>query len=155
MLERVRIEKARVQMTLLYLDANGRERHRIPIQNGATLPQPNEFLYLRTKVVNLSGLYGNLDFCLNANRSPPVAPLTLTLDFTVEPAEHIIVEGVLTDVSLGRLDSGEYREIETVLCVLCLGRFEICVTVRSLSDGSAGTVVGAGCLRAVVRGDDR
>jgi hypothetical protein len=46
------------------------------------------------------------------------------------PLEYVLHEGVLTDLPIGRLQSGESREITTSLCFLTAGRFEISAQVR-------------------------
>lgn len=55
MLEALRVETARVRMYLIQYDEEGEERH-VPVDaSGAKfLPPPNEFVYLRTTVTNLS-----------------------------------------------------------------------------------------------------
>jgi hypothetical protein len=79
-----------------------------------------------------------------------VSSLVFTFNLQMEPLEHIIFEGILTDIPLGRLESGACVELEVPVCFLCFGRFEIKTEVRtpgvSRSDHSAGT----GGLVAVV-----
>jgi hypothetical protein len=71
---------------------------------------------------------------------------------TVEPAEHTVFEGVLTDIPLGRLDVGESREVETIVCFLSSGRFEIGADVRRLGTAEGGDrTVGVGQLKAIVQ----
>ncbi|KAJ7176123.1 hypothetical protein C8R43DRAFT_942926 [Mycena crocata] len=56
---------------------------------------------------------------------PQVRSLVFTVDFDLQSSKHIIMEGLLRDVPIGRLESGESREIETGLCFLAYGRYEI------------------------------
>jgi len=65
------------------------------------------------------------------------------LDFEVNPAEYVIFEGVLTDLPVGRLESGQSTEIVTSLCFLTSGQFEISAQVR----GFGGTEVDARIAR--------
>jgi trafficking protein particle complex subunit 9 len=48
----------------------------------------------------------------------------------MEPSEHIIYEGVLSAVPIGRLESGESNEMEMSICFLSYGRFEIAVELH-------------------------
>ena len=73
----------------------------------------------------------------------PVSSLVFTINIRMEPTEHIVYWGVLTDIPLGRLESGACAEVEVPVCFLCFGRFEVKAEVRTLgmshSDHSAGT----------------
>lgn len=64
------------------------------------------------------------------------------------PSEHLIYEGVLSHIPVGNLQPGQSLELETPLCFLSLGRFELRAEVRH-----ADTVkrAGAGLLKAAVR----
>jgi len=110
--------------------------HKIIHKGGKYMPRPNEFVYLRTQVINLSPL-----------------PLTLLVDIHLHPAEHIIYEGVLTNIPLGHLDSGESRELEMAVGFLSQGRFEIRAEVRLLGAPRSERIAGVGQLRALVRED--
>jgi hypothetical protein len=57
----------------------------------------------------------------------------------MEPIEHIIYEGILSDVPVGRLERGESREVDITICFLSYGRFEIGAEVQGLGvSGRAG-----------------
>lgn len=75
------------------------------------------------------------------------------MDLTMEPAEHVIFEGVLAGLSLGRLESGESREVETPLCFLAYGRFEVVADVRTFGIAQPHNKAGLGQLTAIVRPD--
>ena len=55
MLEALRVETARVRMTLIRYNEEGKEHH-VPVDTAGVkfLPPPNEFVYLRTSITNLS-----------------------------------------------------------------------------------------------------
>lgn len=72
--------------------------------------------------------------------------LVLTADLGFDPAEHIIYEGVLSDLPVGHLQSGESREVETPLCFLSYGRFELAAEVRALDLSYAESRAGFGHL---------
>ena len=77
------------------------------------------------------------------------------MDLEMEPSEHIIYEGALSELVVGLLESGETREIEAAICFLSEGRFEISAEVRSHDAPPSDTNrVGIGHLIAIVRGDD-
>jgi hypothetical protein len=71
----------------------------------------------------------------------------------MEPSEHIIYEGVLSDLPIGRLESGESREVETPLCFLSYGRFEVLAEIRILGGLRIGSGAGIGQLIAIVQED--
>lgn len=71
----------------------------------------------------------------------------------MEPGEHVINEGILSDMPIGQLEGGTSGEIETALCFLSYGQFEIGAEVRRLGSPRAEGRLGIGRLRAVVRED--
>jgi hypothetical protein len=56
MLETIRTETARVNMSLVRYDSSDQSsaEHKIIHKGGKYMPRPNEFVYLRTQVINLS-----------------------------------------------------------------------------------------------------
>ncbi|PCH38067.1 hypothetical protein WOLCODRAFT_114758 [Wolfiporia cocos MD-104 SS10] len=134
MLEALRTETARVQMSLFCYDENQSEKA-VPRDPSGTkfLPPPNEFMYLRTKIINLSP-----------------ADLVLTLDLSLEPSQYVVYQGVLSDIPIGRLQPGESEEAELPVVFVSGGRFDFAAEVhvhRRRRDGSG--LVGRGQLRAV------
>ncbi|KAI0054107.1 hypothetical protein FA95DRAFT_1591856 [Auriscalpium vulgare] len=135
MLEMLRTETAKVRMSLHQRTGEeGSTWDAVFRKDGKYRPKPYEYLYLRAQVTNLSN-----------------GPLLLSLDLTMEPSEHVIQEGFLSDIPLGRLDSGETQEIETPLCFVSCGRFEVGAEVRILGVRHEEGKVGMGVLRADVR----
>jgi hypothetical protein len=135
MLETIRTETARVSMSLVgYDDDAGLLEQAIAQKGGKYLPRANQFVYLRTHVINLSP-----------------SPLVLLVDLNMDPADHIIYEGVLSNIPLGRMESEGTREVEIPLCFLSQGRFEICAEVQILGAPRSERKAGVGQLRAVVR----
>lgn len=67
--------------------------------------------------------------------------------------EHIVYEGVLTDLPVGQLQSGETREIVTCLCFLACGRFEVLAKVRSLGTPETESRVARTHVIAIVKKD--
>jgi hypothetical protein len=83
---------------------------------------------------------------------PTASPLVLTVDLNLEPAEHVIFEGIISNIPIGRLQSGESDEVETALCFLAYGRFEISAQAWVLGATQTDTYRGGnGHLTAVVR----
>jgi hypothetical protein len=76
------------------------------------------------------------------------------MDLVMEPSEHVVYEGVLADLAVGELNSGECREVETALCFLAHGRFEISAEVRAFQPSRVESRAGVGQLVAIVRGID-
>jgi hypothetical protein len=76
------------------------------------------------------------------------------MDFTLEPAEHIICDGILSDVPIGRLERGGTGEVEIAICFLSYGRFKIGAEVKSVKGSLHDTRAGVGQLVAVVHDID-
>lgn len=75
------------------------------------------------------------------------------MDLTLEPSEHVIYEGVLNDLPIGRLESGESREVENGVCFLAFGRFYISAHARIVGVPRADARAGSGRLTAIVRAE--
>ncbi|KAJ7097903.1 TRAPP II complex [Mycena belliarum] len=134
MLETLRTETASIQMSLYSDIASQKTPH---ISDGKYYPQASEFVYLRTKVTNLS-----------------LTSLAFTLDFDFQSSPHVIFEGLLRDVPIGRLESGESHEIETGLCFLAYGRYEISAEAKVVGSAeSSAESKGRGRLTAMVRAE--
>ncbi|KAG6814362.1 hypothetical protein H0H92_010948 [Tricholoma furcatifolium] len=137
MLETLRLEKAKVQLSLLTYtnplsDDGGLVEH-----EGKFYPPIDEFVYLRTRITNASP-----------------SSQVFTMDVEMNPAEHVVYEGILTELAVGRLESGESRTIDTAVCFLANGRFEMSVQVRNLDSPSDTGRAGIGRLTAIVRKGD-
>ncbi|KAJ7343441.1 TRAPP II complex [Mycena albidolilacea] len=132
MLETLRTETASIAMSLHRRESSGN----IPVTltGGKYHPPSSEFVYLRTKVTNLS-----------------LTSLVFTVDFDCQSSPHVIFEGLLRDVPIGRLESGESREVETGLCFLAYGRFEILAEAKIVG---ATESKGTGRLTAMVRAEE-
>ena len=66
----------------------------------------------------------------------------------MDPADLILCEGVLTDIPLGRLNQDESLEVETGICFLASGRFEIKGEVQCMFAENGERIAGFGSLRA-------
>ena len=69
----------------------------------------------------------------------------------MEPVDHVVHEGTLTDLAIGRLDEGESKEVEVALCFIAYGYFEIFSQVRAFDASRMDTRSGLGRLTAIVR----
>jgi trafficking protein particle complex subunit 9 len=83
-----------------------------------------------------------------------VQPLVLTADIAVDPADHVLQEGALSDIPIGRLESREVRELEVPLCFIACGRFHMQVEAWAINSPTSHTKVGFAMLTAIVREDD-
>lgn len=131
MLETLRLENAQVLLSLVSYNTT------IPSfngQNGKSYPPVDEFVYLRTKITNTS----------------PFSQI-FTVDFVMEPTEHIVYEGIISELAAGRLNAGESREVDIGICFLAYGRFEISAEVRSFGHARSDIRAGIGRLVAIVR----
>ncbi|TFK42560.1 transport protein particle complex subunit [Crucibulum laeve] len=131
MLETFRQGAARVQMKLC-----AEESENVTTSNGRYFPKPNEFVYLTTQVTNLTAL-----------------SLIFTLDLDLGPLDCVIHEGVLSDLGIGRLESGESKEVVTAICFLANGRFDISAHVRAFDAPHLDGRAAKGQLTAIVEGE--
>jgi len=100
-------------------------------RNGKYAARPYDFVYLRTSVNNL---------CV------------LTMDLTVNPAEHVVHDGMLSNVIVGRLEGGQTRSFEIPLCFLSLGQFEVTATAqRVVTNSLEERQLGSAILQVVVK----
>lgn len=51
--------------------------------------------------------------------------MTLTVNILLDPAQHILYEGVLSDIPIGHLEVGESHEFELPVAFVSCGAFEI------------------------------
>ncbi|KAI0079931.1 Trs120-domain-containing protein [Panus rudis PR-1116 ss-1] len=135
MLEVMRIETARVQLSLIERNAEAPAVEPVVVEHhgGRWAPIPNSFVYFRVQVTNLSP-----------------ASLVLLLDFHLEPMRYTLYEGVPTDIPLGRLKPGSSKEIEIPVAFISSGRFEITAIVRTLDQPKDRGKVGQGQLHISV-----
>lgn len=137
MVKTLRMEEARVHMSLVsYNPSHGTDKL-VNYRGGKYYPAPQEFVYLRIKITNLSP-----------------SPLIFTVDLEVEPAEHVVHEGVLTDLAIGRLGGGESTDVETALCFITYGYFEILAQVSAFDASRIDSRAGLGRLIAIVEDDN-
>ncbi|KAH9009241.1 transport protein Trs120 or TRAPPC9 TRAPP II complex subunit-domain-containing protein [Lactarius pseudohatsudake] len=138
MLATLRTESIRIHLEL-YRRGSETSEERISVMrtNGTYHPAPYQFVYLRVRIANLS-----------------FQPLVLTADITVDPADHVIQEGVLSDVPIGRLEKGEERELEAPLCFVACGRFRVQVEARAVDGVVREARVGSATLKVVVSEDN-
>jgi len=96
---------------------------------------PNEFLFLRMRIRNLSP-----------------ANLIFTASTFFEPERHVIYQGVLQGIPLGEIQSGETRELEMAICFVSCGSFELRAQVETLNT-PRGELAGSGHVTVLV-GDE-
>ncbi|CCM02371.1 uncharacterized protein FIBRA_04466 [Fibroporia radiculosa] len=138
MLETLRTETVRVQMSLFYRDEDGVSKDvAVDPTRSKYFASPNEFMYLRIKVVNMSPL-----------------ELVLTLNLTLDPAQHVIHQGTLVDIPVGRLAQAESRETEIPIIFVSAGQFNFTSDVYAITDPIQSGKVGRGQLRTAVKVQD-
>ncbi|KAG6832127.1 hypothetical protein H0H87_002439 [Tephrocybe sp. NHM501043] len=138
MLDTLRLENAQVQLFLMAYGDSSMHEQPVVEREGKFYPTADEFVYLRVRITNTS----------------PSAQV-FTMDMEMEPAEHVGYEGILNELALGRLESGESREIDAAICFLAMGQFEIFAEVRSFDAPRSDTTrAGIGHLTAIVRAGD-
>lgn len=76
------------------------------------------------------------------------------MSLTVTPSEHVLYDGVLSELPVGRLESGEERQIEFGVCFVGEGGFDIHAEARLVDANLDDEVkVGEGELRVFVRSE--
>ncbi|KAF9264661.1 hypothetical protein L218DRAFT_861806 [Marasmius fiardii PR-910] len=116
MLETLRSETTVVRLGLVRHDADISTTS-VTQKHGKHYPPPYHILRLRTTITNMSR-----------------TTHALTLDIQVEPAEHVIHDGVLSDIPVGKLGNKESREIDIAICFLSHGRFDINAVAKVIGD---------------------
>ncbi|KAF8274883.1 transport protein Trs120 or TRAPPC9 TRAPP II complex subunit-domain-containing protein [Lactarius quietus] len=139
MLATLRTESVRIDLGLYRRgnEASDDERLSVMRTGGTYHPAPYQFVYLKVRIANLS-----------------FQSLVLTADTTVDPADHVMQEGVPSDVPIGRLETGEVHEFETPLCFVACGRFRVQVDARAVDCAVRDAKVGSATLQVAVSEDN-
>jgi hypothetical protein len=161
MLATLRTELVRIHLELYRRGNETSEEDRLSVMHtgGTCHPAPYQFVYLRVRIANLScASPSEFSFLIawadcRALRVT-VQPLVLTADTAVDPADHVIQEGVPSDVPIGRLETGGVHEFETPLCFVACGRFCIQVDARAVDGAARDAKVGSATLKVIVSEDN-
>jgi trafficking protein particle complex subunit 9 len=70
------------------------------------------------------------------------------MDISISPSEHVLYEGTLSAIPIGRIDGGASYEFEMPIAFLSCGRFDLSAT-SFIPGQQAG--VGHGQIRAFVK----
>jgi hypothetical protein len=154
MVETLRMEIARVEVSLFSCDPPHGTHKLIKYHGGKYYPAAQEFVYLRAKITNLSCTLSLHLKKMSLTRFYKAMPQVFTIDLEVEPAEHVVYEGVLTDLAVGQLGEGESKELETALCFIAYGHFDISAQVRVFDASRVDTRAGLGRIIAIVQNDN-
>ncbi|KAF8522281.1 TRAPP II complex [Hysterangium stoloniferum] len=137
MLDALRTDRSRLKLSLVSYNDSGECCSLVC--GSKTTTGPDRFVYLRATVVN---------------QTPD--PMVMTLSFTVNPSEHVLYDGVICNIPVGELSSGEERQMEIGLCFVSEGKFDLRATVNVIGDDpNTDSKTGEGELRVIVRSDDR
>lgn len=80
----------------------------------------------------------------------------MSLAFSFNPSEHVLYNGVINNISVGELSSGEERQVEIGVCFVSEGKFDLRATVHAIGDDpDADSKTETGELRVSVRNEDR
>lgn len=153
MLRALRTEMTRVQMDILYYDSDDEEKEPSVVhrRGGRVYTQPDEFAHLRIRVTNLSRVCNLIFHQLRTYSGVTASSLILTTNLFCEPLKHVIFQGVLLDIPIGRLDSQESRDIEIPVCFVSCGRFDIRAEVQVFDASQGDRAAGAGRLVVIIR----
>lgn len=74
----------------------------------------------------------------------------------MNPSEHMLYEGVLSDIPVGKLESGEERQVEIGICFISEGRFDLRAEARLIGcKVDEYAKAGERSLRVFVQDDQR
>ena len=161
MLATLRTELVRIHIELYRRGNETSKEDRLSVMrtDGTCHPAPYQFVYLRVRIANLSRKpfprHFHLDRLVDC-RAPrlTVQPLVLIAGTAVDPSDHVIQEGVPSDVPIGRLETGRVHEFETPLCFVACGQFRIQVDARAVDGAARDAKVGTATLKVVVSEDN-
>ncbi|KAG7092479.1 hypothetical protein E1B28_008831 [Marasmius oreades] len=108
MLETLRSETIVVRLSLVRHATGTGSAVPVAQKHGKHYPPSYHILRLRTKITNMSR-----------------TPHALTVNIHVEPTEHMIHDGALSEIPVGTLGKNESQEIDVGICFLSHGRFDI------------------------------
>ena len=153
MLNTLRMEEARLHFSLWQCRPSTDELEPVPLSAGIYQPQLNELSYLRIKVVNLS-CKSTLSEILVVASCPFWCYLavsrTFSLNLLLDPIEHVLYEGLSSDIPIGRLRSRETVEFDTPVTFISCGRFEMSGMLTDSDHLGDSDRLGRGFLKAVV-----
>lgn len=151
MLEALRTETVRLHLSMHAESGSDLEAH-APCRYRLA---PETFYLVKVVATNLSresstGSHPAKDIILTNLRIVD-HPLTLTLDVNAEPADHIIYEGVLSNVPLGHLNGGESAHTEFSVSFAARGLFELAANAGIWGSIGEGSKVGHGVLKVDIQ----
>jgi hypothetical protein len=156
MLHALRTDPVHVQMDLLQQegDEDGAPQMIVNGRGGKFRALPNEFLFLRMRIRNVSRKSRPTfrfvhDVSSNRRRDRTAANLIFTASMIFEPEKHVIYQGVLQGIPLGEVQNGETRELEMPICFVSCGRFELRAQVETLN-APRGELAGSGHITVLV-----
>ena len=88
------------------------------------------------------------DIRLTSSRQ--ASELLLTLNLTLEPSDHVVYQGELLDIPVGRLGRGESYEVETPVAFVACGRYSSSAEVRTLGAPRDTSLAGYGKMLIAV-----
>ncbi|TDL27497.1 hypothetical protein BD410DRAFT_762504 [Rickenella mellea] len=135
MLKALRTETVRIEIALSsQSESEDTEKQLDDIVNARHTVKPNDFVFLRSRLSNLSA-----------------SSIAMTLSLGLTPSEHVIYNGDISNIPVGRLDGGSSKDIVTVLCFTAEGRYDI-TSQAWMSDGTLDrTWVGEGVVQVIAR----
>lgn len=120
---------------------------------GKFIVAPNTVVNLVVEVTNTGRMSIEPGFLLHINHTS-ASTLAMMLDLSTSSEEHVLLQGSLSDIVLGRLESGQSQVVEVPLCFLSAGHFEIAVEAWRLSIVGEKQRTGVTRLWAIVKEDD-
>lgn len=77
--------------------------------------------------------------------------LIISLNITITPGEYVLFDGMMSNVPVGRMESGATRHMDFGICFVTEGLFDVRATVAIVTQrGSTTSRTGEGGLRVLV-----
>lgn len=76
---------------------------------------------------------------------------TFVVSLFLDPMQHVLAEGVLADIPIGRLDSGQTYSFDTPVTFVSCGRFSLSGVLAEPGSPGESDRLGRGLLKAIVR----
>ena len=151
MLNILRVERARLQLSLWRMKTPTDELEPVSQSAGVYQPEIDELVYLRARVTNLSGQFFRHVDVTHHLIAIAAEPQVFVVNMNLDPFQHILAEGVLSDIPVGRLGSGQTYEFDTPVTFVSCGRFEVSGVIRDPGQSGDSDRLGRGLLKAMVR----
>ena len=151
MLDILRVQPVRVQLAMWSCDRAEENANILASEDGVYHPPLNELVQLKGIVTNMSCKRRIFFRDYTVPDISSASKMTVTVNVTMDPMQHILFEGILTDIPIGHLDPGQSKTFEFPISFVSCGRFDIAADAMSFDNTLSRTKLAHGRLRAIVQ----